>query len=211
MTAWSLKSSARHPASSHMDVARHAALGHGGYVRQFGVAKRTERPDVCAHLLVVCGWCQSEFLDTHGITCFFDVDSGAISVEKCDLIGQIVVTLIRQIGCEANIESRGGRITVTLHHTGQVWILAVADQGVRTFDYRTPVGSTAAVQGLARALGGTCRTQLTAHGAITAVLFVAKPWWVDTRELDMAGFPAPRLSAYGGDSGPHGDQRLLTH
>jgi hypothetical protein len=51
--------------------------------------------------------------------------------------------------------------------------LAVADEGIRTFDRNVTVGVAPCVMHLARPLKGSSRCRLTARGALTAILFTA--------------------------------------
>lgn len=74
----------------------------------------------------------------------------------------------------------GGRITVSLHHTGQIWVLAVTDEGLRNFDDGRMIDRISSVNGLALSLKGSSRTRLASDGATTAVLFSAMPWWFDS-------------------------------
>lgn len=46
--------------------------------------------DVCAALFEVCGSLQKKLLDARGITCFFDVDGGALPLWQCNAIGVIL-------------------------------------------------------------------------------------------------------------------------
>jgi len=132
-----------------------------------------EWTDVCAHLFKVCGSCRKAFLDARGITCIFDVDSGALASWTCNILEQIVLTLIMEICCGSPPTARRGQITVSLRHAGDTWILAVMDEGVRHFNDGRTINRTSSVEELASLLNGSCRIRLTADGAITAVLFKA--------------------------------------
>jgi len=151
-------------------------------------AERTAWVDVCASLLEVCGAVQRDMLDPRGITCLFDVDSGTISAWRCNILGRIVRELVGDICAQAELDHKGGRITVALHHKSHTWVLAVADEGVRTLHRNVPVHATERVMGLARPLKGTCRSRLTPRGAVTALLFTVKqPWCSEDTGRDRVG------------------------
>jgi hypothetical protein len=135
---------------------------------------RSSVVDVCSSLMQVCHACQAELLNPKGITCLIDIDGGNLAAWRCNIIGRLVRALIEEISQAVRPGARGGRVTVALHHKGEVWVLAVADEGVRSFDRSVPVDATAPVLHLARPLKGTCRTRQTPRGAVTAVLFTVK-------------------------------------
>lgn len=148
--------------------------------------------DVCAVLFEVCRSLQKEILDTRGITCFFDVDGGALPLWQCNAIGGILRKLFHKICSRAHDGAGGGRITVALHHTGQVWILGVTDKNIRAFKWEEQLAEDSLVKELAGCLNGTYRTQTTAQGATSAVLFIVRPRWgkdPDRRSLLPAASP----------------------
>lgn len=149
----------------------------------------TARPDVCLHLFKVCQKLQHELLDQRGITCLFEADSGALARWRCDAIGQIVETLVTEICQDTN--ARAGQITVSLHHTGQVWVLGVMDKGVRTFDTSIRFAQIASVNEPVAVLGGTSSARFNRFGATAAVVFVSRPWWPGVAEL-----PTPMESMF---------------
>jgi len=132
------------------------------------------RPDVCAHLLKVCEYCQHNLLDSRGITCLFDVDSGTLPATQCEAIGDVVKGLMHQI-CESKTEAAGGRITVALHHRDDAWMLAVRDQGIRTCERTQPFCQDRHLQNLALPLHGTYHTRAMPDGVLTAVAFLVEP------------------------------------
>ena len=135
---------------------------------------RASAVDVCAILTDVCHLCEMDLLTPKGITYLIDVDSGPLAAWRCNIIGRLVRAMIENICRAAGTAPKGGRITVALHHKGEVWVLAVADEGLRTFDRNLPADAAPAILQLARPLKGTCRSRLTPRGAMTAVLFSIK-------------------------------------
>ncbi len=130
--------------------------------------------DVCASLMEICTACETQLLKPKGITCLIDIDSGSLAAWRCNIVGRLVREMIEDVCRNVRTTSRGGRITVALHHKGEVWVLAVADEGLRTFERNLPVDAASGILHLARPLRGTCRTRLTPRGAMTAVLFRVK-------------------------------------
>ncbi|MHB1204534.1 MAG: histidine kinase [Rhodospirillaceae bacterium] len=135
------------------------------------------RLDVGAVLGDVCDACQAEVLAALGIRSTLHVDRGELPDWMCELVARVLRALIMEI-CRGDIQMAvGGRIEVTLHRTGQLWVLGVRDKGIRKFDPAMPASRVSSVQGLAMPLGSSCRTRLMPDGAVTAVLFYAKPCW----------------------------------
>jgi hypothetical protein len=124
-----------------------------------------------------CAVLQADVLTPRGVTHTLNMDIGELSEEKCFLLGCILREMVLEIWRHDVLSASGGHIAVTLHHTGQIWVLAVEDVGIRRFDCRMPVSRISAVQGMAAPLAGTCRTRLLPDGAVTVVLFTVAPSW----------------------------------
>lgn len=135
---------------------------------------RAAAVDVCASLMEICTACDTQLLKPKGITCLIDIDSGSLAAWRCNIVGRLVRGMIEDICRNIRTPSPGGRITVALHHKGEVWVLAVADEGLRTFERNLPVEAAPGILHLARPLKGTCRTRLTPRGTMTAILFTVK-------------------------------------
>jgi hypothetical protein len=128
--------------------------------------------DVCSYLFQICKRCQAELLDTRGITCQFDVTGGSLPLWQCEILGRAVQTLLSDICKDRPANGRAPSITVALRHRADVWILAVADSGVRVVDPLHHQQSAGLVRSLVRPLNGVWRTRPTASGALTTLLFV---------------------------------------
>jgi hypothetical protein len=71
----------RAPAARRSSPARTAPSHSPAFARAYNDFKRTPRErdvDVCAELFKFCKACEERFLETCGISCLFDVDSGAM-------------------------------------------------------------------------------------------------------------------------------------
>ena len=138
--------------------------------------------DVRAYLFKSCASYQREILDAGAITCFFDVDGGTLPAWRCDILAQILEALFVESCRKSTARARDGRITVSLRHKGQTWIFAVMDEGVREFNHVPTMGQNSLVLSLALMLKGTCRTRLTADGAVTVIVFHTVPHWDSVTE-----------------------------
>ena len=143
---------------------------------------RKWRPRAQGYLLEVCKLVQKELLQSRRITLWFDLNSGSLSAWRCNAIGRIIQALVEDI-CRNSSTVPGGEIAITLHNSGQIWVLAVTDKGIRTHDHNLLQSQVSPVEELAAILKADCRMQLHLDGATNAVLFIAKPWWSSASEL----------------------------
>jgi len=98
---------------------------------------------------------------------------------------------MRTICDDRDGDDADGRITVTLRHRDDFWILAVRDQGIRTHkgEHREPLSTK--MRALVGLLSGDYRWQETADGMLMVIMFRVseKP---DYLSLDKAEFsPSP--------------------
>ena len=129
--------------------------------------------DICPFLFARCQEWQRAFLDTAGITCLFDVDSGSTSAATRDTLAAIARTRLRRLA--SSTLTPGGTVTVTLRHRAPMWALAISDTYLRIEGPRITSAEMAALKAFAATLGGAYVIQPIEHGTLIAVLFSNDP------------------------------------
>lgn len=143
--------------------------------------------DVCSCLFQICKRCQTELLDARGITCQFDVTGGNLPLWQCEILRRVVQTALSDICKDRPAKAPNASITVALRHRADVWILAIADSGVRVVDPIHDQQNAGLVRSLVRPLNGVWRTRPTASGALTTLLFVDAASEDDAYDQDFKG------------------------
>ena len=152
--------------------------------------------DVCAFLFARCQEWQRAFLDGAGITCLFDVDSGALPAATCDTLAAVARTRLRRLA--ADTQTPGGQVTITLRHRAPMWALAISDTFLRLEGPRITGPEMAALKAFAARLEGAYIIQPVEKGTLMAVMFSTDP-----RVLCAEALAETRVSSVSKDGRSH--------
>jgi len=128
--------------------------------------------DACSKLFDVCRSCEQNYLKSLGVACYFDVDGGVMPQATFNVVSAIIETLVEDISNNWGGRSRGATLTLTLRRKDTVWIMAVAEKRISSVRSNVAARRASLVRGLVQSIGGTCRTQETDEGLITAFVFM---------------------------------------
>lgn len=127
--------------------------------------------DICSYLYQICKRCQAELLNARGIMGQFDVTGGKLPLWQCEILGRVVQILLSDICKGPPAKSSNATITVALRHRADIWILAVADSGIRAMERPLQQEKFELAQNIVRPLRGIWRSRPMINGALTTFMF----------------------------------------